>query len=53
MSIVAQSPSHRGEIAELFVRDAVTLLLVTLCPLSLGPHYDQRVSMATVLFKKL
>ena len=27
MSIVAQSPSHRGEIAELFIRDAATLLL--------------------------
>ena len=27
MSIVAQSPPHRGEIAELFIRDAATLLL--------------------------
>ena len=27
MSIVAQSPSHRGEIAELFIRDAATLPL--------------------------
>ena len=27
MSIVAQSPSNRGEIAELFIRDAATLLL--------------------------
>ena len=52
MSIVAQSPSHRGEIAELFIKDAATLLLVTLCALSLRPHYDQRVSAATVLFKK-
>ena len=26
MSIVAQSPSHRGEIVELFIRDAATLL---------------------------
>ena len=27
MSTVAHSPSHRGEIAELFIRDAATLLL--------------------------
>ena len=27
MSIVVHSPSHRGEIAELFIRDAATLLL--------------------------
>ena len=27
MSIVAQSPSHRGEIAELFIRDAAALRL--------------------------
>ena len=58
MSIVAQSPSHRGEIAELFIRDAATLLLrfccamrdlVTLCALLLRPRYDQPASGATVL----
>ena len=27
MSTVAQSPSHRSEIAELFIRDAATLML--------------------------
>ena len=27
MSILAQPPSHRGQIAELFVRDAATVLL--------------------------
>ena len=27
MSTVAQSPSHRSEIAELFMRDAATLML--------------------------
>ena len=30
MNILAQSLSHRGEIAELFIRDAATLLLHTL-----------------------
>ena len=28
VSIVAQSPSHRGEIAQLFIRDAATLQLL-------------------------
>ena len=60
MSIVAQLPSHRGEIAELFIRDAATLLLrfccamrdlVTLCVLLLQPRYDQHASAATVLFR--
>ena len=59
MSIVAQSLSHRGEIVELFIRDAATLLLhlytlrdlVTLCTLSLRSRYDQRASTATVLFR--
>ena len=42
MSIVAQSPSHRGEIVELFVRDAAALLLqsddlVMLCTRSIRP----------------
>ena len=32
MSIVAHSPSHRGEIAELFIRDAATLLLRSVRP---------------------
>ena len=30
MSIVAKSPSHRGEIAELFIHDAAKLLLGSL-----------------------
>ena len=60
MSIVAQSPSHRGEIAELFIRDAASLLLCSsracnalyaLATLSLRPHYDQSASTAIVLFK--
>ena len=55
MSIVAQSPSHRGEMAEIFIRDEATLCyalrdLSTLCTLSLRPCYDQRASAATVLF---
>ena len=46
MSTVAQSPSQRSEIAELFIRDAATLMLpdvyalrglVTLCTLLLRP----------------
>ena len=43
MSIVAHSPSHCGEIAELFIRDAATLLLYTLCAAllrSVRSHYD-------------
>ena len=32
MSIVAHSPSHRGESAELFIRDAATLLLRSVRP---------------------
>ena len=56
MSNVAQSPSHRGEIVELFVRDAAALPLqsdglVMLCTRSIRPHYDQRASVATVLFR--
>ena len=58
MSIVALSPSPRGEIAELFIRDAATWRfcyalrdLVTLCTLSLRPRYDQRASVPTVLFR--
>ena len=56
MSIVAQSPSHRGEIVELFVRDAAALPLqsddlVMLCTRSIRPHNDQRASVATVLFR--
>ena len=59
MSIIAQFASHRGEIAELFVRDVhvhvATLLhavrdLVTLCTLSLPQRHNQRTSMATGLF---
>ena len=38
MSIVARSPSHRGEIAELFIRDAATLCAILLC--SVRSHYD-------------
>ena len=33
MSKVAQSPSHRGEIAELFIRRAAALLLRFCCPM--------------------
>ena len=56
MSIVAQSPSHRGEIAELFTNDAARLLLrssrsgyalYALATTSLRPT----ASAATVLFK--
>ena len=47
MNIVAQSPSHRGEIAELFIRDAATILLVR----SVRSRYDQRVSATTALFR--
>ena len=55
----SQSPSHRGEITELFIRDAATLLLrsarscyalYALATLSLRPRYEQRASAATVLF---
>ena len=38
MSIVAHSPSHRGEIAELFIRDAATLCAALLR--SVRSHYD-------------
>ena len=38
MSIVAHSPSHRGEIAELFIHDAATLCATLLC--SVRSHYD-------------
>ena len=49
MSIVAQSPSHRGEIAKFFIHDAATLLLRSALPsyalyalttTLLGPCYD-------------
>ena len=59
MSIVAQSPSHPGKIARLFVRDAATLLLCSArsCYALYDPstttlirRYDQRTSEATVLF---
>ena len=52
MNIVAQSLSHRGEIAELFIRDAATLLLHTFFTIwlqSVRSRYDQRASAATVL----
>ena len=54
MNIVAQSLSHRGEIAELFLSDAATLLLHTLFATwlqSVRSRYDQRASAATVLFR--
>ena len=54
MNIVAQSLSHRGEIAELFIRDAARLLLHTLFAIwlqSVRSRYDQRASVATVLFR--
>ena len=38
MSIVAHSPSHRGEIGELFIRDAATLCATLLR--SGRSHYD-------------
>ena len=41
MSIVAQSPSHRGEIAEFFIRDAATLCAILLRSVrSVRSHYD-------------
>ena len=43
MNIIAQSLSHRGEIAELFIRDAATLLLHTLFAIwlqSVRSRYD-------------
>ena len=52
MNIVAQSLSHRGEIAELFICDAATLLLHTLFTIwlqSVRSRYDQRDSAATVI----
>ena len=54
MNIVAQSLSHRGKIAELFIRDAAKLLLHTLFAIwlqSVRSRYDQRASAATVLFR--
>ena len=54
MNIVAQSLSHRGEIAELFIRDAATILLHTLFAIwlqSVGSRYDQRASASTVLVR--
>ena len=38
MSIVAQSPSHRGEIAVLFIRDAATLYAILIR--SVRSRYD-------------
>ena len=40
MSIVAQSPPHRVEIAELFIRDAATLCVILLHVRSVHSHYD-------------
>ena len=49
MSMVAHSPSHRGEIAELFIREAATLSATL--PRSVRSHYDQRAYATSVLFR--